>query len=53
MEENTNEIKETTKQESPPKITSEVKTNRIKDPRRVAQGKRPALISKEAKMRKA
>ena len=34
----------------PPKITSEV---RVKDPRRVAQGKRLAAISREAKARKA
>ena len=34
----------------PPKITSEVK---VKDPRRVAQGKRLAQISREAKARKA
>ena len=34
----------------PPKITSEVK---VKDPRRVAQGKRLAAISREAKARKA
>ena len=33
-----------------PKITSEVK---VKDPRRVAQGKRLAAISREAKARKA
>ena len=43
-----------TKQEEatpePPKITSEVK---VKDPRRVAQGKRLAVISREAKARKA
>ena len=36
--------------ETPPKITSEVK---VKDPRRVAQGKRLAAISREAKARKA
>ena len=36
--------------EAPPKITSEVK---VKDPRRVAQGKRLAAISREAKARKA
>ena len=35
---------------APPKITSEVK---VKDPRRVAQGKRLAQISREAKARKA
>ena len=34
----------------PPKVTSEVK---VKDPRRVAQGKRLAAISREAKARKA
>ena len=34
----------------PPKITSEVK---VKDPRRVAQGKRLAAISREAKAKKA
>ena len=34
----------------PPKITSEVK---VKDPRRVAQGKRLAAISRGAKARKA
>ena len=43
-----------TKQEEatpePPKITSEVK---VKDPRRVAQGKRLAAIFREAKARKA
>ena len=43
-----------TKQEEatpePPKVTSEVK---VKDPRRVAQGKRLAAISREAKARKA
>ena len=36
--------------QTPPKITSEVK---VKDPRRVAQGKRLAAISREAKARKA
>ena len=36
--------------QAPPKITSEV---RVKDPRRVAQGKRLAAISREAKARKA
>ena len=43
-----------TKQEGaapePSKITSEIK---VKDPRRVAQGKRLAAISREAKARKA
>ena len=37
---------------APPKITSEVKV-KVKDPRRVAQGKRLAQISREAKARKA
>ena len=37
-------------EQATPKITSEVK---VKDPRRVAQGKRLAAISREAKARKA
>ena len=41
-----------TKQEPQPKVTSEVKV-KVKDPRRVAQGKRLAQISREAKARKA
>ena len=44
------EQEQATSQEEPPKITSEVK---VKDPRRVAQGKRLAAISREAKARKA
>ena len=56
MEENIKETKEeehNTKKEETPKITSVVKTERIKDPRRVAQGKKLAAISREAKARKA
>ena len=36
-----------------PKITSVVKTEKIKDPKRVAQGKKLAAISRQAKERKA
>ena len=56
MEENIKETKEeehTKETEESPKITSVVKTERIKDPRRVAQGKKLAAISREAKARKA
>lgn len=35
------------------KITADVKTQKIKDPRRVEQGKRLAAISREAKAKKA
>ena len=35
------------------KITAEVKTEKVKDPKRVEQGKRLALISSEAKAKKA
>ena len=35
------------------RITAEVKTHKIKDPRRVEQGKRLAAISREAKAKKA
>ena len=48
METDTNQEEQATPE--PPKITSEVK---VKDPRRVAQGKRLAAISREAKARKA
>ena len=49
---NTKQEEQATSQATPgpPKITSEVK---VKDPRRVAQGKRLAAISREAKARKA
>ena len=57
METNTEERIQETKDdananEAEPKITSVVK-EKIKDPRRVAQGKKLAAISREAKARKA
>ena len=51
METNGSDTKqEQQEQTEPPKITSEVK---VKNPLRVAQGKRLAAISREAKARKA
>ena len=48
-----NDASETKTTEESPKITSVVKSERIKDPRRVAQGKKLAAISRQAKERKA
>ena len=50
METNGSNVKQEQQKQEPPKITSEVK---VKDPRRVAQGKRLAAISREAKAKKA